>query len=378
MKFFVFLTILLTIIATTTSAANINTDININQQILQLNQLTTIPVTLTNTAKAATFEIQLTTNPQLTAFTNTNYVELQTNEIKHINIYATSTTPGPKTLTISLLSNNTVIKQKTITLQTANKHDLQIRIPQEQTITNCKEFTLNGYAQNKGTATEQITIKLKEQTQTLTVAPLETTPFAFTLKNVKELELKTQIMQNGKTTLYSTTLTNNCIPQNQKYTVTITNNQKTTMKGLRATITGLPNQWQILTRSPTDLQPGETTTFDVIIKPTTQNEDDIQPRLQITDSKGSEIYKQQLPTIKSTSPLTAQFTKQLTNLSQNTQTIIAIIAACLLLIALFAKKQPQTKQPHIAHDVHDGHNKEHTDEHQTHLQNEHDHHNEHH
>ncbi len=147
------------------------------------------------------------------------------------------------------------------------------------------------------------------------------------------------------------------------------------MKGLHATITGLPNQWQILTRSPTDLQPGETTTFDVIIKPTTQNEDDIQPVLQITDSKGSEIYKQQLPTIKSTSPLTAQFTKQLTNLSQNTQTIIAIIAACLILITLFAKKPPQTKP---IHDTHDNHSKEHTDEHQTHLQNEHEHHNEHH
>ncbi len=146
------------------------------------------------------------------------------------------------------------------------------------------------------------------------------------------------------------------------------------MKGLHATITGLPNQWQILTRSPTDLQPGETTTFDVIIKPTTQNEDDIQPVLKITDAKGSEIYKQQLPAIKSTSPLTAQFTKQLTPLTQNTQTIITIIAAALILITLFAKKPPQTKPTHTAHD---SHAKEHA-EHQTHLQNEHDHHNEHH
>lgn len=374
MKFLGFLTILLTIIATTTSAANTNVDINIDTQILQLNQPTTIPITITNTANSATFEIQLTTPLQLTAFTSTNYIELQTNEIKHANIYVTSTTPGPKTLTITLLSNNTIIKQKTITLQTANKHDLQIYLPQEQTITNCKEFTLNGYAQNKGTTTEQTTITINGQPQTLTVASLETTPFAFTLKNVKELELKTQITQNGKTTTYSTKLINNCIPQNQKYTVTITNQQKITMKGLHATITGLPNQWQILTRSPMDLQPGETTTFDVIIKPTTQNEDDIQPVLKITDAKGSEIYKQQLSAIKSTSPLTAQFTKQLTSLTQNTQTIITIIAAALILITLFAKKPPQTKPTHATHD---SHAKEHA-EHQTHLQNEHDHHNEHH
>ena len=366
MKVFFILTLLIAATLLTNAiipSEGLHASISANQKTLQLNEIQTIPITVTNLENAATYEIQLTSQDTFSVTSNRQFLEMQSHEVKQFQLYIKSSTPGTAPLTIALLSNNTIVTQQTLNLQTSHKHDTQIYFPTEIT-NNCNTLLIKGYAQNTGTATEQITIKLNDQTTQVIAPPQQTTPFTLTLQNIKQLELKPLITINGKTTTQTIKITP-CTNTNHKYTVTITNNLQKPMTGLFATITGLPTNWQVLTRSPTDLQPGQTTTFDVIVKPTNDNTEDIYPTLQITDSKGSEIYKKQLPTIPSTSPLTAQFTKTISKLPNWIQLLFAIFLLFVFVKLTFKNKpvtyedKPKTivttSESHDSHNTHNSH-----------------------
>lgn len=346
MHFGFFISFMLVACAFSSSAAvlnleTLNAEITAKDVSSKLGNLVTVPVFVLNTKNAASFEVQvsnLSASNTIRIFKNIEILEMQPREVKSFNLYLQGFKPGIYAVLISLSSNNSIVAQKEFNFEVLANRKVASFFPRELNVSNCSAFTLTGLIQNKGSEAETLQVSLDEQVKTLRVNSMQSIPVTFQLTNIKALELNLVVSTEFNTTAHKIKLNTNCNQNTRKFSVSINNTQNYTLIGLFATVTGLPQGWIVSTASPQDLQPGMQASFNVVV---TQTNDllleEVRPVLQITNSTGEVIYKQELPAIKpSKSPISGQFIKLL---STNLQLIAVLLIISLIVVLLFTRKK---------------------------------------
>jgi hypothetical protein len=85
------------------------------------------------------------------------------------------------------------------------------------------------------------------------------------------------------------------------YSVDVTNTGGEPLVGVTATVTDVPQEWQVLTQYPVDVAAGETKTLTALVRPKGNWEQDVVPTLVVKDDAGNEIKRQSVSPIRATS-----------------------------------------------------------------------------
>ncbi len=313
-----------------------------------------IKATLSNTGAAATFDLQLAGETDLTnAEISRTYLNLQRNQEKEFYVDVKPQFSGTFYVTVRATQNQGTVVEQDMCIKSLDNYQATIAIPAQVTAKNCQELLVNGTLSNHGTASDFYYLRSsigsvsQEEIQLL---PGERKDFFIWIQNPQpgSQHLEVQVTsQSGLSAKAITSInTNACaLPVtvtktlDSSFSVVVDNTLDTPLEDVTLEVIGLPANWTYSADSVAIIPPHTNKTLGVKITQTTNEE--ANNAIVIVKSKGREIARQSLDPIK---PTTGLFTA---NISQSAIILGILLVAAAILIWVSRKPRRRDDEKEV-------------------------------